>query len=128
MTTDINIMNLKVGGKKQVGKIINIRHFKIEDRNGYSLPKIILTVLTETNEFKVDEAWVYNKDNILKPQGLWLKFDAERNINSVSTLAKVLRWFKAQTISDLEDQEIELYPKPNGFLAVIACENQMFQE
>ena len=128
MTTDIDIMKLKVGGKKQVGRIEGIKTDKVPDKDGNILPKIILIVNTETNTFKIDEAWVYNKDNLLKPQGLWLKLDARGAINAISTLAKVVDYVGANTLSDLIGNEVELYPKPNGFLALVACENGLFEE
>ena len=123
----INVMKLKVGGKKQSGRIEDIKTDKVPDKDGNILPKIILVVNTETNTFKIDEAWVYNKDNILKPQGLWLKLDSRGSINAISTLAKVMDFIGVESISDLVGAQIELYPKPNGFLALIACKHQMFE-
>lgn len=129
MTLDIDkIMNLKVGGKKQIGRITGIRTDEVPDKEGNILPKLILIVDTTTNTFKIDEAWVYNKDNLLKPQGLWLKLDAKGAINAISTLAKVVKFVGSDAISDLIDNEVELYPKPNGFLALVACENEKFEE
>ena len=128
MTIDQDIMNLQVGGKKQLGEIEAIRTDKVPDKDGNILPKIILVVNTETNTFKIDEAWVYNKDNLLKPQGLWIKLDSRGRINAISTLAKVMDFIGVQSIAQLVGHKIELYPKPNGFLVLIACENPMFEE
>ncbi|MGV8131137.1 MAG: hypothetical protein ACP5N7_03495 [Candidatus Pacearchaeota archaeon] len=127
--TDIDsVLKLKVGGKKQAGIIEAIKTEKVPDKDRNILPKILLVVTTETNTFKIDEAWVYNKDSMLKPQGLWIKLDAKGSLNAISTLAKVLDYLDANTIQDLVGKHIELFPKPNGFLALIACENEMFEE
>ena len=129
MTIDFdNILNLGVGGKKQTGTIKAIHTEKVPDREGSVLPKIILVVETDTNTFKIDEAWVYNKDNELKPQGLWIKLDSKKQINAISTVAKVLRYLQISTLNNLIGQKIELYPKPNGFLAMIACDNDEFKD
>jgi len=128
MTIDRNVMNLRVGGKKQIGKVEAVQTQNVPDREGNILPKMILIVSTETNVFKVDEAWIYNKDNILKPQGLWIKLDSKGRINAISTLAKIMQHLNILKISDIVGKEVELYPKPNGFLALVACNDSQFEE
>ncbi|MBU1067541.1 hypothetical protein KKE60_07115 [Patescibacteria group bacterium] len=117
-----NILNLKVGGKKQIGVIQDIETGIVPDKHGADLPKLTLIVKTETNVFNVDEAFVYTKDDEVKPQGFWIKLDSDGQLNAASTLAKTLKYLEADTINDLIGKNVELYPKPNGYLALIAID------
>lgn len=125
-TTFEDLLSATVGTKKQLGIIENITTGEITDREGNILPKLKLSVKTDTNLFDVDEAWVQTREGDIKPQGLWIKLDTNKQLNAMSTIAKLLEYLNLKTINDLKNKEIQLYPKTNGFLAVIACDSNDF--
>lgn len=119
-----DILNTTIGNKTQIGKISEVLIKETEDRYKNILPKLFITVETSTNTFIIDEAWLLDKANTQVCKGLWVKLDAHQKLNSMSTIAKLLVFFNKKSINDLIGQEVEIYPKHNGYLAIIAYENQ----
>jgi hypothetical protein len=55
-------------------------------------------------------------DNKLKIAGLWFNLDADKNIKSLSALAKLMRFLKAGTVKELEGKEINTILDDRGYL------------
>ncbi|MCB1060990.1 MAG: hypothetical protein KDB65_12215 [Calditrichaeota bacterium] len=112
--------NLKIGTMFQIGIVKEVQMKSVEDSNGKVLPKVFLKVEAGTNTFHVDEAFACGRDRVAKPQGMWLKLDPDGNILASCTVAKVLTYYNASTLRDMVGTQVSLYPKPQGFLVIVA--------
>jgi hypothetical protein len=120
-----NILDLKLGSKRQLGKIIDIIEENAKTKDKEEFPKIVLVVDVHTwKKLKIDEMWVRdNKDNKLKTSGLWLKYDTDGKLSRRSALGSLMDFYGATTLRDLIGKPAEVYPKKNKFMAIVAIKD-----
>ena len=116
-----DIFSLKLGNKTQKGIIIDVIKEDAIDKTGVALPKLVLIVdIPNKKRLRLDEAWVRDRKGELRAHGLWLKHDIDGNINQLSTIGKLMTHFKALTVKELLGKEVQIHPKKNDFMAIIA--------
>jgi|WetSurSiteA1Bulk_404760.scaffolds.fasta_scaffold17804_2 hypothetical protein len=114
------LFNLKIGSNKKKVKIINIDAKASIDGN----PNKRFYVYTQSDdgaEYKVNEVWVKDHTGTLAVKGLWLNYDSTgENLLATSLLAKFLQYLNVNSVAEVIGKEVTLQPKPNGFMAIVA--------
>lgn len=119
-----SILDKKVGSRIQIGRIVDLQVKKQPDRDGVEFDKLMLSVEVNVNtKLDVDEAWVRNRKGVQVSADLWLECDVNGDILEGSTIGKMMRFYNASTVRELVGREVQLYPKKNTFLAVIAVKD-----
>ncbi len=76
---------------------------------------IIIAESTDGKEFRISEAWTKSARGQEKVLGLWISLDTEGNLNSRSTLAKLLKYLELKTPADLIGLQTIGYPDDSDF-------------
>jgi len=121
----MDILNLKVGKVRKL-TITNVRKETIQKlENGE--PKSIDKIIFETEDpftkkvFNISDAWVETNDG-LKIKGLWLALqNGGDEIQKNSTLAKLMEYYRADTLQDFVTSTVDAYPDNKNFLVLAAC-------
>jgi hypothetical protein len=115
-----DVLNLKIGSNKKKVKITRIEMRPCADGN----PNKRFYLFTESEdgaEYKVNEIWTRDHENKLVVKSLWLNFDhTGTQLLSTSLLAKFLQYLKIDNVNEMIGKELLLEPKPNGFMAIVA--------
>ena len=117
---EIGTSELTTGIVKDIQKIAILRP------DGNYRDKIVLTVKDPKtgNEYKVSDAYVYDKNNNITIKALWYLeyFDG---IHPKSTLAQAMHFYNAKKLKDFRFKEVTLKPDKRNFLTLycIAEEN-----
>ena len=119
----MNVLDLKIGTKKRKVKVNEIRQIDI-DVNGKPATKVVFDVIDECtgNEFQISDAWI-STNKAFQIKGMWLTLQNDKKeISTASTLAEVLNYYKVDSLKELVSKEVLVYPDPQNFLVLVACE------
>lgn len=124
----IDFMNLPIGSPTRTVTIQNIskEKVKIPSRDKIS-EKIVFTVSNgDDREFKISDAWVEDNKGARKIQGLWFTTTTDKSgatkLSPASALAKLLRYYKVDTIQDMLKKDVFVHPDNDNFLVLVACD------
>lgn len=110
-------LNIQLGSKDSLKKV-TISSVAIDHNCEYSR----LTINTKGSDgsrYVITEALVKNHNNVIKTKGLYLNYDSNQDILFTSTLGRVLRHLKIESIPELIGKEVLIAPKSNNFMALV---------
>ena len=116
-----NILDLSVGRADRKVKILNIEETKVEVRGKLSSKTVFKVEQNDGKEFNISDVWVEMPNGEKRIQGLWINLDDDGQLSATSTLAKFLRYYSKETLSDFIGTTIDVYPDPNNFLVFASC-------
>lgn len=119
------VRSLKIGSNKKKVKIVGTDEKASVDGN----PNKRFYIFTESDDgaqYKVNEVWVKDHTGTLTVKGLWLNYDCTgEQLLSTSLLAKFLQYMHVDDVADIIGKEVILQPKPNGFMAIVAYDENV---
>jgi hypothetical protein len=121
----MDILNLKVGKIRKL-TIKNVKSesiTKIEDGQKKRLDKIIFEAEDPYTKklFNISDAWVETPTGA-QIKGLWLALqNGGIEIQKHSTLAKLIEYYRTDTLQDFVGQTVDAYPDNRNFLVLVAC-------
>lgn len=124
-TTQMNILNMKVGKVRNL-VIKDIKQETI-NKNIDGIPTELEKIVFEAEDtythkiFFISDAWVKTIDSVAI-KGLWLALQNDgKEIQKNSTLAKLLEYYKTDTLQEFIGKTVEVYPDAKNFLVLVAC-------
>jgi len=120
-----DVFSLKIGSDKKKVKIIGIARKPSSDGNPNE--RFYITAQADDGpEYKINEVWTQDYTGKIVPKSLWMDLDetAERLL-ATCLLAKFLKYVAVEDVKDLIGKEVLVRPKPNGFMAIVAYDENM---
>jgi len=114
-----DFLDLLVEKSYRMVLVKEIKKQKLKLQNGECY-KIAFLVEYCGKQFVISDSWV-DINGVKKIQGLWLPIEATA-ILPTSTLGKLLYYYEANSLQELNNKELKSYPDKNGFLVLVACE------
>ena len=112
-----DILSLKVGGSRLNTTVIAVEHSPSDGK------LLIHCRSSHERKFKCFEVWLLDRSGRVQWKRLYLNLDSTgTTILAGSHLAKLLSFYKVDSLGGLVGNEILLEPKPNGLLAIVAYE------
>lgn len=140
-----DILNTPVGSSKRHLIITDVTTKEITTNKNETRKKVDFKVeeISTGKRFNISDAYVNvtranldDRDSCWTIQGLWVTYYKDQNgnktISSTSALAKLLNYYKVDTVSELIDKEVIAFPDKNNFLIIVGCnlpdsDEQIFQ-
>jgi hypothetical protein len=121
---DNNFLNLKVGSPKRKVKVTDVRKETVTIKDGTSEKiQFIVHDNGSNRDFQISDAWIEDYKGTKKVQGLWFTLSHDGSeLSSGSSVAKLLRHYGATSLQELIGTDIYVYPDPNDFLVIVACD------
>jgi len=116
----MSILDEKIGGRQRILTVVKVTIQSTGTFDGGEADKVHLYCKSlENQDFMIDEALIYGKNNEIKSKGLWVSTDANGKIRENSVLAQLVNYYGGGTPNDLVNTEITALPKKNNYLAVV---------
>ena len=114
-----DFLDLKVGGRT---KSVTVLEIKQVPNLGYHNKIQFICDSEEGHTFVIDEALTRDSKGLLICKGCWHTQDLHGGLNKDSAVAKILNYYKKQTLRELIGVKIKAYPKQNNYLAIVGCD------
>lgn len=119
---DKNILNLKAPATDlRLLTVVDITTIDMQDQHGEQIKKINFK-LQETSSstiYNINNAWM-SRGGTPRVFGLWLKLDNKgTGLKQGSTLARVLKFYNANTLKDMIGKQVKAYPDTSDYLTIL---------
>ena len=111
----MSFLNLEIGTDQKALEIVRVEKETVQLTSGPADKLILTAQAIDGKEFRISEAWVKDSRASEKVTGLWISLDPDGNINSKSTLAKLLKYHNISTPAELIGLKVIGYPDPKDF-------------
>jgi len=87
--------------------------------------KICLTVTDRNNkEFRISDVWI-EKYGEAVIKGLWFTLSDSEKLSPSSSVAQLLSYYKVDTLKELINKQVQVFPDDKNYLVIIACKDSL---
>ncbi len=124
MTQFDDFLKSKVAARPRDLVVRGMRTATVNFTDGRSADKLVLTVEDVNNgkSFEISDVWTTGKGKDPSVKSLWISMNPDNTIPPNSAIGNLLKFYKLETVGNLEGTEVKGWPDEKGYFVIIASD------